>query len=387
MCSRSLRRYSCRVEIRRVSRAGSYRERHRSSLPVLCRWCLHFFSLRSGGPHPLAASPIPSRPPHKYRDTSLLQLVVARNYVAVLMPRYQLKIYDWKAGHTVIVRPEAPYVTRRVGLIHTQCITSPVVQSVVFLPENRILLGATHIKDLDRRAVLEGVTDGPVLAVYNLDEVPASGGKRRRPTPAASFALEFGRDVTPVAMFLRYCPNVHSYSSEVAVPFFGSPEDHLIALQATSHLSMTDARHIAVVFHHTLLIPIATLLNHVSSAENRRTRHIQWDGWGTTGTRRVPSSDSPILFRDPLSGSRYLPRRLTQSSISVWDFGRARVGQFQTSDSKSVPFVQKEVALPSEIRGRVATAIGEDVIVICEASIISLSFFLCPTDLRLPCHF
>ena len=304
------------------------------------------------------------------------------------MPGYQLKIYDWKTGHTVIVRPEAPCVTRRVGLTRMQRITSPVVQSVVFLPENRMLLGATHIKDLDRRALLEGVMDGPVLALYNLDEVPASRGKQRRPTPAASFALEFGRDITPAAMFLRYHPNVHSYSSEVDVPFFGSPEDHLIALQATNHLSTTDARHTALVFHQTLLIPIATLLDHVSSTEHRRTRHIQWDGWGSTGTRRVPSSESPILFRDQLSGSRYLPRQVTESSINVWDFSRARVGQLQTSGSKSVLFVQKEVELPSEISGTVAAAIGEDVIVICEASLVALSvfFFHCPTDLRLPCH-
>lgn len=222
--------------------------------------------------------------------------------------------------------------------------------------------------------------------MYNLDEVPASGGKRRRPTPAASFALEFGCGVTPVEMYLRYRLNVHSYSSEVAVPFFGSPEDQLIALQTTNQLSSPDSRHIALVLRHTLLIPIATLLNHVSSAENRRSRHFRWDEWGATGTQRVPDSGFSILSRGPLSGSRFLPRPPTHSSISVWDFGRARIRQLQTSDSVSVPFVQKEVALPSEITGKVDAALSDDVIVICEASIVALTFYLCLPDLRLSCH-
>ena len=186
-------------------------------------------------------------------------------------------------------------------------------------------------------------------------------------------------------MSLRYRPNVHSYSSEVAVPFFGSPEDQLIALQMTNELLSPNSLHITLVSSHTLLIPITTLLNHVSSTENGRTCHIQWDDSGAAGTQRVPDSGFSTL--SPGSGSRFLPRPDTHSSISVWDFGRARVRQLQISDSVSVPFVQKEVALPSEITGRVDAALSEDVIMICEASIVALSFSLCLTDLRLPCHF
>jgi hypothetical protein len=271
-----------------------------------------------------------------------------------------------------------------VRLTHIiQCITSPIVRSVVFLTENRILLGATHLKDLDRRAVLDGIANTPVLVVYNLDEVSFSGRKGRRPAPAVSFALEFGRDVRPVDMFLRYRLNVHSYSSEVAVPFFSSPADQLIALQTTNHLLPQDLRDIVLVLRHTLLIPIASLLNHVGSAGNGRTRYIRWDDWGATGTRRVPNWES-ILSRGPLSGSRFLPRPETHGSISVWDFGRARVRQLPTFDSESVPFVQKEVELPPEITGEVDVAISEDAIVICEASITRSN--LCPTDFRLPCR-
>jgi hypothetical protein len=90
---------------------------------------------------------------------------------------------------------------------------------------------------------------------------------------------------------------------------------------------------------------------------------------------------------DPLSNSRFLPRLNTHYSISVWDFGRACVMQLQTSASGPLPFVEKEVALPNEISGGVDVAIGEDVIVVREVSIVALSFYLCPTDLHFPCHF
>jgi len=126
---------------------------------------------------------------------------------------------------------ENPYVTRRLELIHTQCITSPTVRSVVFLPENRILLGATHTKDLARHAALGGVADGPILAVYNLDQVPvpALGSKRLKPAPAVIFFLELGRDLISADMFLHHRLYDHS-SPEAAVPFFGSPADQLLVV-------------------------------------------------------------------------------------------------------------------------------------------------------------
>ncbi len=118
-------------------------------------------------------------------------------------------------------------------------------------------------------------------------------------------------------------------------------------------------------------------------------RHIPWGDWGATGAYRVTNPGFVFHDHSPLSGSRFLtrPDTRTSNSISVWDFGRACATQLRTSASESVPFVEKEVALPNESSGRVDAAIGEDVIVIREASIIALSFYLCPTDLHLPCHF
>jgi hypothetical protein len=140
---------------------------------------------------------------------------------------------------------------------------------------------------------------------------------------------------------------------------------------------------------HTLLFPISTPLSHVGMTENRRMRHIPWEDWGATGAYRVTSPGPVFHDHSPLSGSRFLPRpdTRTSNSISVWDFGRACVTQLRTSASESVPFVEKEVALPNESSGTVDAAIGEDVIVIREASIIALSFYLCRTDLHLPRRF
>ena len=222
-----------------------------------------------------------------------------------------------------------------------------VLQSVVILPENRILLGATHTKFLAPRLVRDGVADSPVLAVYNLDQVPKPASRRRQPrrTPTVLFALEFvrGRGVALGDMFLRYHINAHSYSSEVAVPFFGSPADDIVLLHS---VLSPDSQHIASPY--TFHFPISTLLRHVGTANNRqpKTRHIQWDDWGATVIRKTYRS-FPLPDRNPLSGTRFLPCPSTRKGIHVWDFGRARVMQLQTSDSESVPFVQ-EVALPTE---------------------------------------
>lgn len=270
-------------------------------------------------------------------------------------------------------------MTRRLLLIYTQCITSPGVRSVAILPENRILLASTHASNLARRAIPEGGADDPVLAVYNLDQVqvPPSGRKRviLRRAPAAVFALELGRHTIPGEMLLHYRLNIHSYSPDVAVPFFGSHADQLVALQTSSYLIQSDSTGFRVALRHILLIPVAKLLCHVGTTEGRRTRYIQWNDWGATESCRLPDPRFSDLFRSAISGSRFIPFPESHNFISVWDFSRARAraAQLRTRVLEPVPCIQKEVALPIEITGRVITAISEDVIVICEASIVALS--------------
>jgi hypothetical protein len=82
-----------------------YRKQPLLTLVGPCRWRIHYLSLRSGDPHPLAADFCLSNPPLAYRRPAHLQLIVARNYVAALIPRYQLTVCDWKTGQTVLVRP------------------------------------------------------------------------------------------------------------------------------------------------------------------------------------------------------------------------------------------------------------------------------------------
>jgi hypothetical protein len=233
----------------------------------------------------------------------------------------------------------------------------------------------------------DSIADGPVLAVYILDPVPAPERQQGKPLPVAIFALELGRDIIPFRMHLHYHLNVHSYPSESAVPFFSSPADHIVALETSNHLKPLNARRgFAFPLRHILLIPIARLLYHVGTTENARTCYIQWDDWGATGTRRVPAS-WPSHCCNAASGSRFIPRPESRNFIGVWDFSRARVAQLQTCVPESVPCVQREVALPINIQGSFIAAISEDVIVIREASIVALSSYLCPTDLRLPsCH-
>jgi len=318
-------------------------------------WRIHFFSLRSGEPHPSAAIFPFSDPPLQYRNQGHIQLVVSRNYIAALVPEHELMIWDWKSGRTVL------------------CITSTGVRSFAFLPENRILLASIHTRDLLRHADLRWVVevvDGPALAVYNLDhDVSASWPKQRRPIPIAIFALELGHDIIPIDMLLHYRLNVHSYSPEVAVPFFGSPADQLVALQTSGHLKPSDARGLVLQLRHILIIPIAKLLHHIGTTVNNRTSYISWKDWGPTGTHRVPDPRFSHHFQSALSGPRFIPRPEMHNFVRVWDFSRADIAPHSVHISEPVPCIEIEAKLPAEIMGRVTAAISEDVIVLHETRI------------------
>jgi len=242
------------------------------------------------------------------------------------------------------------------------------------------LLASIHTRDLVRRADLRWVVDGPALVVYNLDHgVSAPGPKQRhgRPVPVAIFALELGHDIIPIDMLLHHRLNVHSYSPEVVVPFFGSPTDKLVVLQTSSHLKPSDARGLVLQLRHILIIPIPKLLHRIGTTENNRTSYIPWYDWGPMGTRRVPDPRFSHHFQSAVSGPRFIPYPEMHNFVSVWDFSRARATPHSVHVSESIPCVQIEATLPVEIMGRVTAAISEDVIVLREASTIYVSPYPC----------
>ncbi len=153
------------------------------------------------------------------------------------------------------------------------------------------------------------------------------------------------------------------------VPFFSAPTDHLIALQVTGML--TDDR--SLVLGHVLLVPLVRLTSHIgsTSAGDTPTRYIPWNNWGSIGIRRVPDPNLSLYFRHALSGSRFIPRPETEDMadvVDVWDFSRASVALGpQRYDRESLPCVQKQLVLPSQIEERVVATISEDAIVIREA--------------------
>jgi hypothetical protein len=249
---------------------------------------------------------------------------------------------------------------------------------MAFLPENRILVASTHATELVSVQVPDSISRCPVLAVYNLHAIPLTGHQQVTQIPVVIFALELGRDIVPFDMNLHYRPNTHSYPPEVAVPFFSSREDHIIALETTNQLRFPYSRDPVIIpLRQIILTPIAKLLYHVSVAEEKGTCCVlEWDDWGATGIWRVPAP-RPSLCRNAVSGSRLIPHPQSCNVLSVWDFSRAqaRVAPLQTSVSESIPCARKEVALPAGISGSVTAALSEDAIVIHEASIVAPSTY------------
>ncbi|KAH9020499.1 hypothetical protein EDB85DRAFT_1896146 [Lactarius pseudohatsudake] len=314
----------------------------------------HSLSLTTGEPHPRVAVSLHS--PHylmRSANSKNFVLNMAQNYLAILDPMYELCVYNWKTDQKVL------------------SIASDALQSVSFLPDNRFLLVTTRAADLrdSEDPILKGLGKSPVLVMYDLDQ--ASRSQRENDSSLLTvFSLKLGEKSDSYKMALYYRPNIHSYSDDVAVPFFRSPSDQLIALKTSGFCD-----DIPLPPRRVLLIPIVRLTSHIDgpgpASGNAATRYIPWNDWGATSSRWVPG---PSLawrpsFHGSLSGSRFIPGFIGTDFIRVWDFSRAEVAQLepQPCDRKSLPHVKKQVAPPIRYD---TVAISEDAL-ICQSSVIS----------------
>ena len=222
--------------------------------------------------------------------------------------------------------------------------------------------------------------------MYDLDQTSTSQQQGAAAIPMAVFAIEFGNYITTTHLALHCCHSAHPYSREVTVPFFSAPAHHLIALHANGMLGAT-----TVVLGHVLLIPLVRLTSHVSStvSADTQTRYIPWNDWGSVGTRRVPDPASQGYFQNALSGLRFIPRPHTGDLVDIWDFSRAGIA-LERGDRESLPCMQKQLALPSQITGRVIAMLSEDAIVICEVRNISpcpmINWSVLIATLSVPCR-
>ncbi|KAF8272630.1 hypothetical protein EI94DRAFT_1717987 [Lactarius quietus] len=309
---------------------------------------LQFLSLSTGKPHPLAAVSPLCDPLSVVRQITRVRIDVVQNHVAVLILDQQLRVWNWKTGQIMLD------------------ITPRNVQSFVFLSESRILLATAFADDFAAEAGPNVLGNCPALVMYNLDQASASQ-QQGAATPIAIFGLELGQEINTTYLALHYNgPDTHPYSREVTVPFFSAPEHHLIALHANGMLGATDDR--PIILGHVLLIPMVKLTSHIGStaAVGTPTRYIPWNKWGSLSTRRVPDPISQGYFQNALSGPRFIPRPHARDSIDLWDFSRAS-GALEQCDRGDLPCVQKQLALPSQITGRVVAMISEDAIVIRES--------------------
>lgn len=262
----------------------------------------------------------------------------------------KLRVWNWKSGQMLLD------------------VASENAQSISFIPENRILLATACADDFAAEANANGLGKCPALVMYSLDQLSALQRQGAAARPVAVFALEFGYDIIPVHLALHYHLNIHPYPHEVAVPFFSAQTDHLIALQVTGMLA--DDR--SIVLGHVLLIPLVRLTSRIGSttATDVPTRYIPWNNWGSIDVRRVPDPTLSGYFRHALAGSQFIPRPETRDLVGVvdvWDFSRAGVAlEPRRCDRESLPCVQKQLVLPSQIEERVVAMISEDAIVIRE---------------------
>ncbi|KAH8993058.1 hypothetical protein EDB86DRAFT_3078885 [Lactarius hatsudake] len=274
------------------------------------------------GPYEIAVSLL-SQSRHLMRSLgAYFKLRVVQNFLAIMNPKRELCVCNWKTG--------------------------------------QIVLMSSTLGDLAKDVILGPYGHRPVLEVYDLDRVSASQHEGV-PTPIAVFALEVGDefDSDPVEE-LHYYLNIHSYSDEVAVPFFSSPSEQLVAL-GTHSFPQIECCPI-------LLIPMIRLTSHIdgASSDNVLMRYIPWKDWGATGTGWAPDRLwDYFLGSRQVSGSRLVPGR-QQNFVDVWDFSHTRVAQLEPACHQGfLPSVKKSVALPIQMRGLEleTVAISEDALI------------------------
>lgn len=282
--------------------------------------------------------------------------------------------------------------TKRKGkalLIYTKSSSSDAIRSVSFLPHNCFLLATTRVVDLTKDATLEGIGNCPVLVVYDLSQVSTSQHEGVS-SPIAVFSLNVMDDLQfvntlapywlqsvfdPGEMELYYRFGIHSYSDEVAVPFFSSSAEQLIALQTNGlrrrcHVE-ADSPGDTPRLCRILLIPISKFMSHIdgAAADNMPVRYIPWNDWGATGTGWAPDPHILRCLRGShqVSSSRIIPGHKTTGFVDVWDFSRARVAQHEPQSYRRniLPCVRTQVALPIHLseEGYRPWAITEDAII------------------------
>jgi len=223
------------------------------------------------------------------------------------------------------------------------------------------------VGDLVKDATLGGYEHCPVLAVYDLDR-ESTLQYEGVSSPIAVFSLELGNESNYRVMVLSFRLDINSYYDEVAVPFFRSPSDQLIALQTSALRDDPSYSKLTWRPRSILLIPIIGLTSHIdgATADNAPMRYIPWNDWGATGTRWAPGPYQVYLRFGSLSVSRFIPAPHWQTgNVVVWDFNHARVAQLglQQCDREFLPCVQTQVALPVKMARHGTMAISEDALI------------------------
>lgn len=309
-------------------------------------------------------------------DLTFTELSMAQIYLSMLYPKHKLCVYDWKNGETVLVSKSSAFMGYRAPgnglLINTKSISSDIVQSVSFIPENRFLLATTRLGDLATLADAPvGHEHYPALVLYDLDQASKS---HRLTSPISVFSLEPSFEFDPRVMALYYCLDIHSYSDEVAVPFSSFPSEQLIAV-GTHDTRLRVGNNTTSLPARMLLIPIVRLTSYISGAAAGKVpmHYFPWNEWGATCTRWVNGPPAFRLLHGPLSGSRLLPGPQSDDFADVWDFSRARVAQseLRQRDQETLPCVKTRVELPEKMKGHTPVAISEDAL-ICQVCGINL---------------
>ncbi|KAH9048736.1 hypothetical protein EDB84DRAFT_1556741 [Lactarius hengduanensis] len=236
---------------------------------------LHFLSLSTGKPHPLAANPTFYDPLPPFHQTTHVRISVAQNHVAMLIRDRdrKLRVWNWKTGQILLD------------------VASENAQSISFIPENRILLATACADDFAAEANTNGLGKCPALVMYSLDQLSALQRQGAAARPIAVFALEFGYDIIP------------------------SPPSAPLPLQHPP-LPPRGRRPVLQCSNGSSNCPPSDWLRS-TTATDVPTQYIPWNNWGSINVRRVPDPTLSGYFRHALAGSQFIPRPETRDWSSV----------------------------------------------------------------------
>ncbi|TFK55467.1 hypothetical protein OE88DRAFT_622844 [Heliocybe sulcata] len=269
-----------------------------------CR--IHVRTMSTGEPHPLAQSPLLLHKPYLFDSAWTFSLIIMDRHLGIMFrcpegehgPEHELVIWDWKSGSLKMTRPGIE------------------MESFAFLTDTLVVITLFTFRQ-ERPAVM---CLKPVLCITDFTKYSSTYRGAAGNHTVQLGLPELTPGVFPSNMKIRMDPApAFSPSASQGVPF------HIDSTNRVFIVTFTAAsRHVHAPV--TLFIPLKTVLSWYHTGR----REIDWEEWGTRGTRILGTLRTSPHWLCYVYGPKFVHRSIPEE-IDVYDFNELAIRRLQAA--------------------------------------------------------